>query len=81
VSALLGGLGAPGRQSAVGSLDRHAGLFGAHPRHGAQGLAGRRVGDRDRAAVERIGPFTVDLALLAEELFVLELHRAPPSFG
>jgi hypothetical protein len=54
LGALLGGLGAPGRQRLVGRLDRLAGLLGTHPRHGAQGLAGRRVGDRDRAAVQRV---------------------------
>ena len=78
--ALLGGLARASPASArVGRLDRLARFLGAHPRHGAQGLAGRRVGDRDRAAVQRVDPLAIDVALLAEQLRILELHRAPPS--
>jgi len=77
--ALLGGFGAPAGQGAVRRLDRLAGLLGTHPRDGAQALAGRRVGDRDRAAVQRVDPLAIDIALLAEQLRILQFHRAPPS--
>src|SRR5204862_6154395 len=71
-----GGLAAPARKRAVGRLDRLAALLRAQPRDGAQGLAGRRVGDRDRAAVQRVDPLAIDVALLVEQLRILELHRA-----
>src|SRR6266849_6665618 len=73
LGALLGGPGAPRRQGAVGRLDRPAGLFGAHFGHGAEGLAIGRVGDPDRLAADRIDPFAIDVAVLPEQPFVLEL--------
>ena len=50
---LLGGLRPPGRQRALGRLDRAPGLGDADAGHGADGLAGGRVGDLDRLAVRR----------------------------
>src|SRR5205085_12250000 len=90
LGALLGGLAAPGGQRLVRRLDRAAGLIGAHLRHRAEGLARGRVLDRDRRPVIGIDPFAIDVALLPEQLLVLELHRptrlprradARPSWG
>src|SRR6202044_2012226 len=81
LGAFLGGLAAPRWKRLVGRLDRLTGLFGAHARDGAEPLAGCRVVDHDRAAVQRVDPFAVDIALLAEELLILELHHTLPSCG
>jgi hypothetical protein len=77
-SALLAGARAPFRQRALGRFDGAARLVGAHLRDMAEdGVIGGVV-DRDRLPVAGIDPHAIDIALLAEELLVLELHLTPP---
>jgi hypothetical protein len=68
--ALLGGLGTPGGQRAIGRRDGSARLGGAHLGHGAEALAIGRILDRNGAAAIGVDPGAVDVALLAEQLSV-----------
>jgi hypothetical protein len=70
--ALFRGLLAPRRQRAVGGFDRLARLGGAELRHGAHDLAGGRVVHVDGGVRAGVHPRAVDVAGLAEQLFVRE---------
>jgi hypothetical protein len=76
---LFGGAGAPGGPGARRRRDRPPGFLGAHLRHGAEPLAARRVLDGKGGPADRVDPFAIDIGLLPEQLFVVELHRAPRS--
>src|SRR6266705_2481992 len=72
--ALFRGLRAPGGKRGVRRLDRAACLRRAHVGHGPEDLAGGGVVDGNRLAAVGVGPFAVDVALLAKERRVLEIE-------
>jgi RNA polymerase sigma-70 factor (ECF subfamily) len=66
----------PGGEGGLGGLDGAAGFRGAHGGHGAEPGAGGGVGDVQGGAVAGGLPPAVEVALVAEEGGVFEVHGA-----
>src|SRR5690606_17739847 len=73
--AVFRGLAAPRRPCLVRSFDCPAGLGGTHAWDRAQLLSRGGILHLDGVAVHRVGPGTVDIALLSEEFGAFEVQH------